>query len=650
MGKATGLITLSGGTGGGTGSLIAPLDVTGIVVTGFIDPVSAAITLSVGVTPPVGGTFIGCHVYLEDPDQSSVPAFTVGVTALGGTAAVVGTWLPIDCGDQVYIAPQQPWTITVPGPPGVDPTVDTPCRIYCVAFSTTMENKLVQANQTGPTPNQTFTLVSLASGTPTSGTNITGLTVASGAQVGIVATALAPVNVTGKLQTPVEVIVTDTPTTQNWGFELVLTYFGQDPTVPANQYVLSGIETQAGPVQAGADGISVPHSFVLDTPTAVTSAVVWLIAGLVDASGNFQGNNLVPGITPSFPITFGSTIGTTDASAIMAATIAATMAIVGGLFGVAAAGITNPYLGTGAVATLNIQALAVTNPILAALAVQAANLANSSVTSVAIANLAVQAANLANSSVTSVAIANLAVGTAAMQLLSVDSTIIANAAVSNAKIVNATITNASIALATIAGANIGSATITQGNIALLSVGTAQIQNLAVTDAKVINLSASKITAGTISATISITSPNINGGAITGASLVLNLNSVTTSITNTAVIGLTAGLAVADNTNSAQAFVHAHGFGLLDSSGSNNFAVNTIVIGPTKYAKLTMYNTGTAKIDLDANNLTLTINGQVVVKNRQTGPGAPSGFADSAAQTWCQNLYNALSTSGHGLVN
>ncbi len=627
----------------------APGDVTAITVTGFIDPISAAITLTVGVTPPATiGSFIGCHIFLEAPDQSSVAVFTVGSSALGGSAAVVGPWVPIDCGDQPYVATQQPWTITVPGPPSLDPTVNTPCRIYAVSYSTGIENKLVQANQTGASPNQTFTLVSLASGSPTSGTNVTGLTVASGAQVAIVATALAPVNITGKLQTPVEVIVSDTPTTSGWAFQLVLTYFGQDPTQAANQYVMSGIETQAGPVQAGADGLSEPHSFLLDTPTTVTTAIVWLQAGLVDSSGNFTGNNIVPGITPSFSITYGSTVGTTDASAIMTATIAASMAITSGLFGVAASGITSSLIGAGAVATINIQNLAVTNPLLASLAVQAANMAANSVTASngALAAAAVVAASLAGSSVTataianaavgSAAIANLAVGTAAIQAGAITNALIANAAVANANIISATITGASIASATIAGANIGTATIAQANLANLSVGTAQIQSLAVTDAKINDLSAAKITAGTITASIGITA-----ATITGSSLTINAGTTTLSLNGSSFFSLTDTIS-----------------GITSAVGVSGFQVTVNSI-PAEGAFLSSgsliitNSSGNQNINLSGTALSIRSIGTVVqvVGPRQAGPGAPSGFADSVAQTWCSNLYNALRASGgHGLVN
>lgn len=487
---------------------------SGITVTGFIDPVSAMITLTVSVTPPSPiGTFIGCHIYLEVPDQSSGQPYTVGSSTVGGTTAVTGPWTPIDCGKQVYVASQQPWTLSVAGPPTLDPTKDTPARIYCVSFSTSVENQLVEANQTGASPNQTFTLVSLASGSPTAGTNVTGLTTVSGVQVGIVATALAPVNVNGKLQTPVEVLVTDIGTAKGWCYELVLTYAGQDPTLAANQFVVTGVETAAGPVpSSGSDGVSVPHSFIIPTPTTVTNATVWLIAGLVDASGNFQGNNLVPGITPQFPITFGSTVGTTDASSVMTATIAASMAVVNGLFGVAASGITNSLLGAGAVATINIQNLAITNPLLA--------------------SLCVQAANLASGSVTATAIAAAAVGTAAIQNAAITNALIANLAVSGAQIQNATITGANIATATIAGANIGTATIAQANMANASIGTAQIQSASITgaliatatitDANISTCSVSKLTAGTATFTGTVSFTNSSGNT----SVTINASGIT----------------------------------------------------------------------------------------------------------------------------
>jgi hypothetical protein len=66
-------------------------------------------------------------------------------------------------------------------------------------------------------------------------------------------------------------------------------------------------------------------------------------------------------------------------------------------------------------------------------------------------------------------------------------------------------------------------------IADAAIGTAQIDNLAVTNAKIASISASKITAGTITATISINSPTITGGSINigGGQFVVESDGTTT---------------------------------------------------------------------------------------------------------------------------
>jgi uncharacterized protein YjbI with pentapeptide repeats len=365
----------------------------------------------------------------------------------------------------------------------------------------------------------------------------------------------------------------------------VLTYGTADPTVAANQFVVSSVQSLAGPVQPSkSDGITVPHSFEIPTPTSMQTAIVWLQSGLISGDLTFTPNNIVPGITPMWPITFGSTTGTTDASSVMAATIAASMLVVNGLFGVAPNGITNALLGSGAVATINIQNLAVTNPLLASLCVEATNMAANSVTAgnSAIAALAVVAANLANSSVTATAIANaavgtaaianLAVGTAAIQTGAITNALIANLAVSGAQIQLATITGANIGTATIAGANIGTATISQTNMANASIGTAQIINASITNALINDVSASKITAGTITA-VTITTATINGGAITGTTLSLTCTisgaSVTTAIQTGAILSNYAGLSVTGPSGVAAVVANnsTSGFYAADSSGN-----------------------------------------------------------------------------------
>ena len=76
--------------------------------------------------------------------------------------------------------------------------------------------------------------------------------------------------------------------------------------------------------------------------------------------------------------------------------------------------------------------------------------------------------------------------------------------------------------------------------------------------------------------------------------------------------------------------------------------------PAGYAVLTLGNTttpGFVQILAGPPAFQFVVNSQQILSTRKTGPGAPSGFADSTAQTWCTNLYNALaSASGHGLIN
>lgn len=322
--------------------------------TGFMNPVSGAITLTVSVTPPSpAGSFLGVHLFLEIPDQSANPAQVVGTSAVGGSAAVTGPWNTMDLGEYTYSAGQQPWTLTSPGSPNIDATLNYQCRLYAVSFSASAENALVQANRSGASPNVAFTLASLASGSKTAGTSVTAT---SGP---IAAAALAPDNSTGKLKTPVAVIVSSVPANiANWCYQLVLTMGNTDPTQAANRFAVTGLQTQAGLVVAPADGILTPHSFVLDTPTAATNATVWLQSGLM-VNGVFQANPIVPGITPSFPISYGSTSGVLDFSQASVSTLGSTVAVENGLFGVAVIGQAN--IAAASIGTAQIQNAAVTD-------------------------------------------------------------------------------------------------------------------------------------------------------------------------------------------------------------------------------------------------------------------------------------------------
>lgn len=94
---------------------------------------------------------------------------------------------------------------------------------------------------------------------------------------------------------------------------------------------------------------------------------------------------------------------------------------------------------------------------------------------------------IADATINSAKIADAAIGTAHIQNAAVDTAQIADAAVTNAKIANLAVDTAQIA----------DAAVTSAKIANAAIGTAHIQDAAITNAKINDLSASKITAGTI---------------------------------------------------------------------------------------------------------------------------------------------------------
>jgi hypothetical protein len=204
-------ISQLGGVIAGGSLPAAPGAPAAISVSGFIDPISNTFTISVNVTPPATlGTFLGCDLFLEIPDQSSSTKFTIGTSTIGDGSATSGAWFYIPLGKFPF-SESEPWVVSGPAPAGVNANQDIPCRLYANPYSNIAEPPLIQANQPGASPNVTFTMVSLASGSPTAGTNVTAV---SGA---IVATVLSPVNVGGKLETPVLVDVSRYPITSTPG-------------------------------------------------------------------------------------------------------------------------------------------------------------------------------------------------------------------------------------------------------------------------------------------------------------------------------------------------------------------------------------------------------------------------------------------------
>jgi L-lactate utilization protein LutC len=147
-----------------------------------------------------------------------------------------------------------------------------------------------------------------------------------------------------------------------------------------------------------------------------------------------------------------------------------------------------------------------------------ANLENLSIGTAHIKDANITNAKIENATITSAKIADATITSAKIGLAEIKTANIADANITNAKIVDATIQGAKIANATIVNANIQDATITGAKIGLATIGTAnivtgsitnaligtgaietaQIANGSITDAKIVELTANKITAGTLS--------------------------------------------------------------------------------------------------------------------------------------------------------
>jgi len=335
MGKIT---STYGATSSGT-TIVPPGDVTAILAQGVIDPQTGQIAMLVTVTPPATlGTFVGCEIYLEVPDQSATAPNIVGVAPVG-TVPVGGKFSPIDCAKLPYVAAQQPWQFSVQAPGTINWTVSTPCRVYCVSYSNNAVNTLVAANQTGASPSQTFGLTPIAEASPTSATNSTAA--ATLLTNFITCENLGNFNVSGKLETAFEVLVNSVPSIQNYVYRLVATPANSDATNPKNQAIISGALTQPGFVQSGgSDGIPIVHSFSMATPTTTQNWVLWMQSGTVK-NGQYTWNNIVPGITPSFPFTLTSSgNGTIDASQVLLSSIESYFSVNGPLLGINVDGIT----------------------------------------------------------------------------------------------------------------------------------------------------------------------------------------------------------------------------------------------------------------------------------------------------------------------
>jgi hypothetical protein len=112
-------------------------------------------------------------------------------------------------------------------------------------------------------------------------------------------------------------------------------------------------------------------------------------------------------------------------------------------------------------------------------------------------------------------LASLSVTTGKLANLAVDVTKLADLSVEAAKLASSSVTATKIANAAVGSAAIAAAAIGTAHIANAAIVTAHIQDLSVTSAKIQSINADKITAGTITASVLMTSPSIdiNTGAV-----------------------------------------------------------------------------------------------------------------------------------------
>lgn len=188
--------------------------------------------------------------------------------------------------------------------------------------------------------------------------------------------------------------------------------------------------------------------------------------------------------------------------------------------------ITETQITDSAITTPKISALAITAQKLAAEAVTIGKIAADAITAgtigagairaqdVAFENGAIQTADIGDLQVTNAKIANATISGGKIQSVTITASNIQDGTITGAKIGNSEITGAKIQGGTITGAHLVDATITGG----------KIQDATISNAKITSLSADKITAGSITASISI-----SAATITGSTLTLNKNGIVTTI-------------------------------------------------------------------------------------------------------------------------
>lgn len=165
---------------------------------------------------------------------------------------------------------------------------------------------------------------------------------------------------------------------------------------------------------------------------------------------------------------------------------------------IAEAAISSAKIKEAAIRNAHIEDAAIDTAKIADAAIDTAKIKDMSVTSGKIAHAAIGTAQIGDAVITAAKIGDGEITRAKIADLAVDSAKIEDLAVTTAKIAQAAITNAQIANAAIDTAKIALGAITSALIQQGAIGTAQIADGSITDAKIVDLSANRITTGTLS--------------------------------------------------------------------------------------------------------------------------------------------------------
>ena len=358
MGRASKIAGISapGSGGGSTPATPNPFTVASITAAWS----GEVLTVSVQVTPPSPlGTTVGGHVYVEDPDQSLTTGLNLtGATPLDGTSLLQGNWNPEDYGQFPFDASQQPWQFTI-----AEAIPGTSIRVYVQAYSANSDPAPVEYGQTGATPSATFTVPPFVAKV---GSGVEYEPLANGITADYPlnpGSTLTDQNITGKLETPVAVSVDLSNFAGGVPRGYVFSIIGVwDNDPQANLITFAGPLTAADLGQTGLvalsspDAVTVPHSFLIDTPKAVMGLTLFVLSGMAISPGSsgrstnpttslatrppaagvntttYRWNSIVPGVTPSVHIEVGTTAGTVDLGSALAGSFSDEFHLVNGVW------------------------------------------------------------------------------------------------------------------------------------------------------------------------------------------------------------------------------------------------------------------------------------------------------------------------------